>query len=81
MGSPPPPLLFMLLGLLWGAAGAGERAQHYGEQGEHRPDYDREALLGGQWNKMVSFFAKNCKNECKKTNFRLNTLIKSHILC
>lgn len=39
---PPPPLLLLLLLLSALGAGAGDA------QGEHRADYDREALLGGQ---------------------------------
>ncbi|XP_034640661.1 reticulocalbin-2 isoform X2 [Trachemys scripta elegans] len=44
----PPPLLWLglVLGVL-GAACGGPSDQHYVD-GEHRADYDREALLGGQ---------------------------------
>ncbi|KAF7237765.1 Reticulocalbin-2 [Varanus komodoensis] len=77
MRRPPPallvPLLLVLLPLLRGpgaAAAAGERA-HYGGDGEHLPDYDREALLGGQ--EEVEEFAKLNAEEQQK---RLKGIIK-----
>ncbi|KAJ6664135.1 hypothetical protein lerEdw1_008350 [Lerista edwardsae] len=75
MRPPPPPPLLLGLGLLLrglGAAGGGlgER-QHFGGDGEHRPDYDREALLGGQ--EEVEEFAKLSPDEQQK---RLKAIIK-----
>ncbi|XP_061451765.1 reticulocalbin-2 isoform X2 [Rhineura floridana] len=70
----PPPLLLGLGLLLRGLGAAGEglgERQHYGSDGEHRPDYDREALLGGQ--EEVEEFAKLSPDEQQK---RLKGIIK-----
>ncbi|XP_060116214.1 reticulocalbin-2 [Heteronotia binoei] len=68
---PPPPLLLGLgLGLLLRALG-GEQPQHYGGDGEHRPDFDREALLGGQ--EEADEFAKLSPDEQQR---RLKAIIK-----
>ncbi|CAI5783459.1 reticulocalbinreticulocalbin-2 [Podarcis lilfordi] len=69
MRAAPGPPLALLLGLVLGAATA-ER-QHYGAGGEHRPDYDREALLGGQ--EEVEEFARLSPDEQQK---RLKGIIK-----
>ncbi|XP_067390881.1 reticulocalbin-2 isoform X3 [Emydura macquarii macquarii] len=67
----PPPLLWLglVLGLL-GAARGGHSDQHYVE-GEHRVDYDREALLGGQ--EEAEEYAKLSPEEQQK---RLKAIIK-----
>lgn len=44
----PRPATLGLLLLCAAAAGAGEAEELHYRQGEHRADYDREALLGGQ---------------------------------
>lgn len=44
----PRPATLGLLLLCAAAAGAGEAEELHYQQGEHRADYDREALLGGQ---------------------------------
>lgn len=44
----PKPATLGLLLLCAVAAGAGEAEELHYPQGEHRTDYDREALLGGQ---------------------------------
>ncbi|XP_033015757.1 reticulocalbin-2 [Lacerta agilis] len=66
-----PPLapLALLLGFVLGVV--AERQQHYGGDGEHRPDYDREALLGGQ--EEVEEFARLSPDEQQK---RLKGIIK-----
>ncbi|XP_053258657.1 reticulocalbin-2 [Podarcis raffonei] len=68
MRAAPGPPLALLLGLVLGVA--AER-QHYGGDGEHRPDYDREALLGGQ--EEVEEFARLSPDEQQK---RLKGIIK-----
>uniref|UniRef100_A0A8C8R640 Reticulocalbin-2 n=1 Tax=Pelusios castaneus TaxID=367368 RepID=A0A8C8R640_9SAUR len=67
----PPPLLWLglVLGLL-GAARGGHSDQHYVD-GEHRADYDREALLGGQ--EEAEEYAKLSPEEQQK---RLKAIIK-----
>ncbi|XP_062998408.1 reticulocalbin-2 [Elgaria multicarinata webbii] len=69
---PPPPLL-LGLGLLLrglGAAGGGLGERQHGD-GEHGPDYDRKALLGGQ--EELEDFAKLNPDEQQK---RLKGIIK-----
>ncbi|XP_074088580.1 reticulocalbin-2 [Macrotis lagotis] len=72
-GRPPLPLLLLLLLLGAGAAarGAGEPGDPHYPQGEHRPDYDREALLGGQAE--VEEYEKLSPEEQQK---RLKAIIK-----
>ncbi|XP_054858099.1 reticulocalbin-2 [Eublepharis macularius] len=67
--APPPPLL-LGLGLLLRALG-GEPHQHFGSDGEHRPDFDQEALLGGQ--EEVDEFSKLSPDEQQR---RLKAIIK-----
>uniref|UniRef100_A0A8D0HEX1 Reticulocalbin-2 n=1 Tax=Sphenodon punctatus TaxID=8508 RepID=A0A8D0HEX1_SPHPU len=64
----PPPLLG--LGLLVGAVCGGHRDQHY-VNGEHHPEYDREALLGGE--EEAEEYAKLSPEEQQK---RLKAIIK-----
>lgn len=76
MRPPPPSPLLLGLGLLLrglGAAGDGglRERQPFTESGEHRPDYDREALLGGQ--EEVEEFGKLSPDEQQK---RLKAIIK-----
>ncbi|XP_066492075.1 reticulocalbin-2 [Tiliqua scincoides] len=77
MRPPPPPPLLLGLGLLLrglGAAGGGglkERQAFLGDGEQHRPDYDREALLGGQ--EEMEEFDKLSPDEQQK---RLKAIIK-----
>ncbi|XP_077173843.1 reticulocalbin-2-like [Paroedura picta] len=69
---PPPPLL-LLLGLLLGLGG-GQQPHlpgHDAQQQQHRPDLDREALLGGQ--EEADEFAKLSPEEQQR---RLKAIIK-----
>ncbi|KAL8197071.1 UNVERIFIED_CONTAM: Reticulocalbin-2 [Gekko kuhli] len=68
---PPPLLLGLSLGLLLRALGGQQPQQHYGDGGEHRPDFDREALLGGQ--EEADEFAKLSPDEQQR---RLKAIIK-----
>ncbi|XP_062819094.1 reticulocalbin-2 [Anolis carolinensis] len=73
----PPPSLLLGFGLLLralGTRGGSEgirQREHYDAEGEHRPDYDREALLGGQ--EEAEEFAKLSPEEQQK---RLKSIIK-----
>ncbi|KAH0619848.1 hypothetical protein JD844_014211 [Phrynosoma platyrhinos] len=72
---PPPPLLLglglLLRGLSASGSGLGER-EHYGSDGQHQPDYDREALLGGQ--EEAEEYVKLSPEERQK---RLKSIIKN----
>lgn len=67
----PRPATLGLLLLCAAAAGAGEAEELHYQQGEHRADYDREALLGGQ--EEVDEYVKLSPEEQHK---RLKSIIK-----
>ncbi|OWK09142.1 hypothetical protein Celaphus_00015333 [Cervus elaphus hippelaphus] len=67
----PRPATLGLLLLCAAAAGAGEAEELHYRQGEHRADYDREALLGGQ--EEVDEYVKLSPEEQHK---RLKSIIK-----